>query len=404
MRILYFDCFSGISGDMVLGALIDCGIDVQLFLNEIKKLDIEGYRIEIAHSSKNGIGGTDVNVILDEEKNAHSDHHDKNDHNHHDHRNLKDITYIIENSELAQSVKDMSIKIFNRIAEAEAKIHCKDIDEVHFHEVGAVDSIIDIVGASICINLLHIDKMVSSAVNTGYGFVNCQHGIIPVPAPATVELLKGIPVYSLDIKTELVTPTGAAILSTLCSSFGPIPDMTVEKAGYGLGKKDLEIPNLLRVIIGDQKKNEGYVCMIECNIDDMDNELYEHVMDKLFKAGALDVFLTNIIMKKSRPAVKLSILSEPCDVDKLTDIVFSETSTIGIRKYNVERETLNRNVVPVKTTFGEVKIKVSYHDGKLVNYAPEYEDIKKAAFESGVPAKQVYFEAVKEFLNSMDVG
>ncbi len=243
MSILYFDCFSGISGDMVLGALIDCGIDYEIFKGELAKLNISGYNIEIKKSSKNGITGTDVNVQLE-----------KCEHGEHQHRNISDIEGIINKSGITENAKDISKKIFRKLAEAEGKVHGKGVEEVHFHEVGAVDSIVDIVGCAICIDILHIDSFACSMLNVGRGFVKCQHGIIPVPGPAVVELLRGIPVFSLDINTELVTPTGAAIVSTLCTDFGPIPQMVIEKAGYGLGKKNLEIPNLLRIIIGDVKK------------------------------------------------------------------------------------------------------------------------------------------------------
>lgn len=253
MRILYFDCFSGISGDMTLGALIDCGVDAEYLQNELGKLGLDGYSINTGKSLKNGISGTNVDVILDEHNHDHC-MNDNHDHGHHFHRNLSDIERIIDNSTLNENVKASSKKIFQKLASAEGKIHGKPVEDVHFHEVGAVDSIVDIVGTAICMDYLKIDKFISSPVNTGMGFVKCQHGIIPVPGPAAIELLKGVPVYSLDVNTELVTPTGAAIISTLCDSFGPIPQMTVENTGYGCGKKDLEIPNLLRVIIGNEKK------------------------------------------------------------------------------------------------------------------------------------------------------
>lgn len=412
MKVLYFDCFSGISGDMVLGALIDCGIDPERFISEINKLNIEGYSIRVTRGAKNGISGIDVDVQLDNDKDGdHGCHEGNDDHSAHDHdshnkahhhRNLQDIEYIIDNSALKQNVKDVSKKIFRKLAYAEAKVHGKPVEEVHFHEVGAVDSIIDITGTAICLDLLGVEKVIGSAVNTGMGFVKCQHGIIPVPGPAAMELLKGIPIYSLDIRTELVTPTGAAILSSLCESFGPIPQMTVESTGYGLGKKDIEIPNLLRAVIGEEKKNQDGIFVIECNIDDMDSEFYEYVMERLFEAGALDVFLTNIIMKKSRPAVKLSVIAESKYVETLTGIIFSETSTIGVRKYPVERDILCRKTVALDTAYGPVNIKVSYKDGNIMNYAPEYIDVKKAAARFGVPMKQVYFESVRAYLNLFD--
>lgn len=409
MRVLYFDCFSGISGDMTLGALIDCGVDCEKFKRELAKLNIDGYEIDITRGMKNGISGTDVNVILemDHDGNAHhhdndgNDEHNHEDHHHehgmhsHAHRNLSDIEKIIDDSSLSVKVKELSKLMFKKVAVSEAKIHGKSMEEVHFHEVGAVDSIIDIVGTAICIEELKIDKFISSPVNTGMGFVKCQHGIIPVPGPAALEMLKGVPVYSMDINTELVTPTGAAIISTLCSEFGPLPRMVVERCGYGCGKKDIEIPNLLRVVIGEDKKKDDYLTMMECNIDDMNSEFYDYTMEKLFKDGALDVFMTNIIMKKSRPAVKLSVLCRNEDVDKLSGIIFANTSSIGIRRYPVERESLDRKMTEVITKYGPVRVKIAYRNGTEVNYAPEYDDVKKAAMNSGVPVKTVYNEAIK---------
>lgn len=408
MRVLYFDCFSGISGDMTLGALIDCGVDCEKFKKELAKLNIDGYEIDITRGMKNGISGTDVNVILeiDHDGNDHHDNDGNDEHNHEDHhhehgmhshahRNLSDIEKIIDDSSLSVKVKELSRLMFKKVAVSEAKIHGKSMEEVHFHEVGAVDSIIDIVGTAICIEELKIDKFISSPVNTGMGFVKCQHGIIPVPGPAALEMLKGVPVYSMDINTELVTPTGAAIISTLCSEFGPLPRMVVERCGYGCGKKDIEIPNLLRVVIGEDKKKDDYLTMMECNIDDMNSEFYDYTMEKLFKDGALDVFMTNIIMKKSRPAVKLSVLCRNEDVDKLSGIIFANTSSIGIRRYPVERESLDRKMTEVITKYGPVRVKIAYRNGTEVNYAPEYDDVKKAAMNSGVPVKTVYNEAIK---------
>lgn len=406
MRVLYFDCFSGISGDMTLGALIDCGIDGEKFKKELSKLNIGGYGIEITKGMKNGISGTDVKVLLDSDEWHHHnhedhDHHSDEGHNHshedhdHVHRNLSDIEKIIDDSTLNDNVKKISKRMFQKVAAAEAKIHGKGVEEVHFHEVGAVDSIVDIVGTAICVDELKIDKFISSPVNTGMGFVKCQHGIIPVPGPAALEMLKGAPVYSMDINTELVTPTGAAIISTLCSEFGPLPHMVIERCGYGCGKKDIEIPNLLRVVIGEDKKKGDRLTIMECNIDDMNSEFYGYTMEKLFKEGALDVFMTNIIMKKSRPAVKLSVLCKTEDVDKLSEVIFANTSTIGIRRYEVEREALDRKIVDVTTQYGSVRVKVAYRNGSIVNYAPEYDDVLKAAVNSGVPVKTVYNEALK---------
>ncbi len=252
-KVLYFDCFSGISGDMTIGALLDLGVDKEKFLLELDKLSIDGYSIEIKRGQKNGISGTDFNVILEHH---HHDHdHEDHHHHHHDHRNLHDINHIIEESSLEERVKNLSKKIFGLVAEAEAKVHGKPIEEVHFHEVGAVDSIVDIVGTAICIDMLKVDKIYASPLQVGSGFVECAHGIIPIPAPATMEILKGIPIYNNNIKTELVTPTGGAIVKALATEFGDIPNMKLEAVGYGLGKRDLKIPNMLRVSMG-LKKNQ----------------------------------------------------------------------------------------------------------------------------------------------------
>jgi uncharacterized protein (TIGR00299 family) protein len=320
---------------------------------------------------------------------------------HHGHRNLMDIEHIIGSSRLNDNIKEISRGIFRKLAQAEAKIHGRPVEEVHFHEVGAVDSIVDIVGASICIDMLKIDLFQCSPINTGMGFVKCQHGIIPVPGPAALELLKGIPIYSEDINTELVTPTGAAIISYLCSNFGPIPLITMERTGYGAGKKELEIPNMLRVIIGEADKKKDDVYVIECNIDDMNSEFYDYTMKRLFDEGALDVYMTGIIMKKNRPAVKLTVLVLEKDVDALSSIIFSETTTLGIRKYKVEREILERRSVEVDTGFGCVGVKVAYREGKPINYAPEYEDAKKAAMSSGKPIKEIYSMVLKKISNDL---
>jgi hypothetical protein len=250
-RILYFDCLSGISGDMIIGALLDLGIDQNLFLEELSKIDVAGYELKIKKGQKNGITGTDFDVII-------KDHHHSHEHNykgkhHHEHRSLNDIEEIIDNSRLKDNIKDLSKRIFRLVAEAEAKIHNKSIAEVHFHEVGAIDSIVDIIGAAICINLLEVDEIYSSPLHLGTGFVKCAHGNIPVPAPATLEILEGVPVYSKGVESELVTPTGAAIIKTLAKEFKALPEVSIEKVGYGLGKKELEITNLLRVVLGKKK-------------------------------------------------------------------------------------------------------------------------------------------------------
>ncbi|MEI7677299.1 MAG: nickel pincer cofactor biosynthesis protein LarC, partial [Bacteroidales bacterium] len=293
-RILYFDCFSGISGDMTIGALLDLGIDQNLFLAELDKINLDEYEVEIKKGLKKGISGTDFTVHLHTHEHSHEEEHHHNHGHEHEHhqaekphnhahtRNLADIYTIIDNSELSEYVKTASKNIFLIVAEAEAKIHAKTIDEVHFHEVGAVDSIVDIIGAAICVEMLKIDEIQCSEINLGSGFVHCEHGIFPVPAPATLEILKGVPVYSKNAKKELTTPTGAAILKALCREFGSSPEFVIEKIGYGLGKRNMETPNVLRVIIGKRKTNSA-LTMLETNIDNMNPEIYSYLFPKLLE-------------------------------------------------------------------------------------------------------------------------
>ncbi|TYB30766.1 MAG: nickel pincer cofactor biosynthesis protein LarC [Candidatus Mcinerneyibacterium aminivorans] len=415
-NILYFDCISGISGDMTIGALLDLGIDKDYLIKELSKLNIDGYKLKVEKNKKNGITGTDFKVIL-EHKYTHDEHNHSEEHNHnhghsheseknhdnkhsnnhshnhdhhndHEHRNLNDITNLIKSSTLNKNVKNLSLKMFQYVAEAEAKVHDTDISEIHFHEVGALDSIIDIVGTAILIDKLNPDKIYFSQLHVGTGFVECAHGTIPVPAPATVEILKGIPVYSSGIRSELVTPTGAAIAKTLADDFISLPQMEIDEIGYGIAKKDLEITNVLRVIKG--KKKHKNLIMLETNIDDMNPEIYSYLYDKLFEAGALDVYLTNIMMKKNRPAVKINVLTTSNKIEDIEDILYEETTTLGIRKYNIERTTLKREIKKIDTEYGKIKIKIAYRDGKILKYAPEYEDCKRIAENEGVPIKEVY--------------
>mgnify|MGYP000850498067 FL=1 len=383
MRVLYFDCFAGISGDMTLGALLDLGIDQDKFLAELNKLNVEGFSIKISKTRKNGIEGTKVDVII-------SEHHHDEHHSHHHHRRLADIERIIDESGLEQKVKELSKSIFMKVAQAEAKIHGMDLQEVHFHEVGALDSIVDIVGAAICINMLNADKIISSPLHDGAGFVPCQHGLIPIPAPATLEILResSVPFYSTGIQSELVTPTGAAIITTIADEFGSMPMMKAVQVGYGAGTRDLEIPNLLRVMVGEIKKNDKILVM-ECNIDDMSGEIGGYVMEKLFEAGALDVFYTPIYMKKNRPAVLLSVLCHKEEAELLQNILLKETTTIGIRQYEVDRVCMDRVIKKVDTPYGNIRVKVSSFNN-IVKYSPEYEDCRSAAIKHKVPLKAVY--------------
>ena len=427
-RVLYFDCFSGISGDMTIGALLDLGIDQSLFLAELNKLHLDEFEIEIKQGLKKGISGTDFTVHLTNQGNTQQEHthdhetehlhehehehthehqHDhsgEHEHTHvhlpaekpHDHahtRNLADIYKIIEESSLSEYVKTTSKKIFYIVAEAEAKIHGKPIDEVHFHEVGATDSIVDIIGAAICVEMLNIDEIQCSDINLGSGFVHCEHGVFPVPAPATLEILKGRPVYSKNAKKELTTPTGAAILKALCIEFGNFPEFVIEKIGYGLGKRDMETPNVLRVIVG-KKKTPDTLTMLETNIDNMNPEIYSYLFPKLLENKALDVFVTPIIMKKNRPANILSVLCHDEMVEQLEEIIFTETSTLGIRKYNVQREILERKFDKVTTRFGQVTIKYAFRNGKLLKFTPEYEECRQIAENTNTPLIQIMNEVM----------
>ncbi|MBN2104899.1 nickel pincer cofactor biosynthesis protein LarC [bacterium] len=378
MRIAYFDCFAGASGDMILGALVDAGFSLKTLQNELKKLDLHGYRLTAGKKEKNHITGTKFDVQIPKE---------------HHHRTFKHIHDLIMQSDLSKSVKKTSVDIFTRLAEAEAKIHNKTIDDVHFHEVGAVDSIIDIVGAAIGFHSLGIDEIHVSRLPIGSGAIQCAHGVLPVPAPATLELLKGIPVYDTGIETELVTPTGAAILVTLSKGFGKCPNMTIHTTGYGLGSKDLDIPNLIRVIIGETtgETHQDRVQLIETNIDDMNPQFYDYVMDRLFTAGALDVFMTQVMMKKNRPGVVLSIIAPPQKIDALINILFEETTTLGIRISEVKkRKILVREHISVQTKLGEGRVKIRVMDNGQKIAEPEYEDCRKLAGENHVPVQTVY--------------
>ncbi|MCP4694479.1 MAG: nickel pincer cofactor biosynthesis protein LarC [Desulfobacterales bacterium] len=391
-KILYFDCLSGISGDMTLGALLDLGLDPKVFLDDLAKIDLKGYRVDIKRKSVQGISGTDVDVVLEDQDHG-KDHH-------HFHRNLNDIERIIDGSDIPSEAKDLSKTIFDRIARAEAKIHDKPMTEVHFHEVGAIDSIVDIVGTALCIARLGVDKIYASPLHLGTGFVECAHGTLPVPAPATVEILKGVPVYSTGVRGELVTPTGAAIIRSLAEDFVPLPPMTIQKTGYGAGKKDYGIANLLRVLQGTEETAHGarvhQLLMLETNMDDMNPETYSYLVPLLLDKGALDVFLTSIIMKKGRPGTKLSLLCRPEDYREFEDILFTETTTLGVRKSTVDRNCLDRKIVAVETQFGPVKVKAAFRDGKLLKVAPEYEECKRIALKKMLPLKQVYDALAKE--------
>ncbi|MDD5167410.1 MAG: nickel pincer cofactor biosynthesis protein LarC [Syntrophales bacterium] len=390
MKILYYDCFAGISGDMNLGAMIDLGVDRDVLLTELSKLHVGPYEIRICEDKRKGITGTRVEVAVNHASSHHGSHHEA--------RTFRDIVAMIRESDLSDNVKNMSLDIFTRIAEAEGKIHGHPASDVHFHEVGAIDSIVDIVGAAICLEYLKADRIIASPVQVGGGFVKCAHGILPVPAPATVEILRGIPIKSGLIPFETTTPTGAAILAATVQSFTETVNFTPERIGYGIGHRDTEIPNVLRVFLGtmedktlpDADAETAEAVMIECNIDDMSPELYDVIMELLFAEGAHDVFFTPIIMKKSRPATKISIL---CDIDQkkaIEEILWRHSSTFGVRSHRVGKAMLKREIVKVETRYGRVSVKKGYLGGRMIKSKPEYEDCKKLAKRKGLSMKEIY--------------
>ena len=382
MKIAYFDCFSGVSGDMILGALVDAGLEVSDLEAELSQLPVRGFRLQAEKTTRCGISGTKVNVITEE---------------HRTERHLPDVNEIIDRSALSEDIKDSSRKIFAELAGVEARIHQKSVDEVHFHEISGLDSIVDVVGSLVGLKKLSIEAVHASRIHVGTGFVGCQHGMLPVPAPATLELLKGVPVYSKGIESELATPTGVAILKNVSKSFGSMPDMTIDRIGYGAGSRELEIPNLLRICIGEtcQDRYAGdEVLLLETNIDDMNPEFFGHVSERLLTQGALDVFMTPIYMKKNRPATLLSVLTAKEKLDGILSTVFSETTTLGVRIHSVDRKVLARETISVKTTLGNVRVKVGRIGGEVKTIAPEYEDCREIAARQGVPLKDVY-EAAK---------
>ena len=384
MMHAYFDCFSGISGDMVLGAFVDMGVSPLWLVENIRSLSIGEVEIVAHDVKKNGIGAKKITVLEKEASHA---------------RNYRDIIKIIKNGSLDDKVKLIATDIFSRIADAEARIHRCEKDSVHFHEVGAVDSIVDIVGVALCLVDLKIESVSSSPLPLGSGFVDCSHGKLPVPAPATIEILKGIPVYGGVCGGELVTPTGAGIIASLSQGFGPIPDMEIERVGYGSGSRDhKDLPNLLRVLVGkkiEKKTEPGHddVCVVETNIDDMNPEIFGYLMEKLFEEEALDVCFSPVMMKKNRPGTKVQVL---CPLEKQPNIarcLFAETSTIGVRYHLVHRHTLKRSISEVTTCFGEIQVKCTTDPDGRKRYSPEYEACKKIALINKVPLKRVY-EAV----------
>lgn len=390
MKTLYFDCFAGASGNMVLGALIAAGVDAAVLKIELKKLNLPEFGLAVEKVDRSGISSTHVRVEIPDEKN---------------HRHLPEIERIISESELSGAVKERSIAIFRRLAEAEASVHGIELSKVHFHEVGAFDAIVDIVGSCIGFEMLGIEHFAASKIHVGSGFVDMAHGKFPVPPPAVAELLRDIPFYSTEIEGELITPTGAAIISTVSDSYGAIPELILEATGYGAGTRTYEkFPNVLRVIIGETatlggKSGTETLAVLETNIDDLSPQILGHFMDRALEEGALDCWFTSIQMKKNRPATLVSVLCRTADEQRFLELFYRETSTIGVRVRRVERHSLEREVTTVETAFGNVELKSSFLNGEAVNSKPEFEDLKAAAAASGVPIKVVADAVAKREVN-----
>ncbi len=418
MKIAYFDCFSGISGDMTLGALVDVGVPPEILTDGLATLKLEAeFSLHFEKSVKHGITGTRAIVAVHP---AHTPSHEAAPHTHthehghshsHDHahgpsRHLSDIFQLLDDSGLDTEIRDIAKRVFDRLAEAEAKVHNTTKAKVHLHEVSGIDSIVDIVGSVIGLAHLNVDAVYASPLSLGRGFVRCAHGLMPVPVPGTMELLKGVPIHQTDIPKELVTPTGAALITTLSQGFGVMPQMQLDRIGYGAGTRDLEQrPNLLRLCLGEQTSDIGLktthhhaetdtVDIIETNVDDMSPEITGYVTSQLFERGALDVFLIPIFMKKGRPATQITVLCPTARRDELIELLLTETTTFGVRLSSVDRIKLRRDFVQVETQWGEVQAKRGYLNGTLIKTVPEYEDCKRLAEQNSVPLRQVYTEAL----------
>ncbi len=441
MRIAYLDCFSGISGDMFLGALLDAGVPARVFEETVAALNI-GARLEISRVNRSGITATKVDILVNGEKelprevyweqqghkhhlehghqhhthdhgpvpdrvaagDSHVKHHDSHDHRHHHGRGLEEIKQIISAAKISETARNTAIRIFESLGGAESKIHNVDINSIHFHEVGAVDAMVDIVCAAVGAEALGVEEWICSALNVGGGTVECAHGRFPVPAPATVELLQGAPVYSSGLDVELVTPTGAAIVKTLVSRFASFPQMMIGKVGYGAGTRDFpRAANVLRLTVGEaqpQAAAQDVVTVLEANLDDLNPQVFGYVMDRLLENGALDVFGVPVQMKKNRPGMLLTVLCQPEHTAKLIDLIFRETTTLGVRRRDENRQILQRKWASVATRWGDVRVKVGSMNGTVTNYAPEYEDCRRIAAEQHVALKEVMQEAISRYLST----
>jgi pyridinium-3,5-bisthiocarboxylic acid mononucleotide nickel chelatase len=433
MKTLYLDCFAGISGDMTIGALLDLGLDLDFLKTELAKLGVEGYELSLTRVDRSGINAAkfDVNVAKTVSLHAthtHEHHHHEHSHeyhhhhhshehshdepaqtdslrnheHHHDHRSLSTIKHLIAASSLNDQVKQNATAIFQRIGEAEAKIHGVEIESVHFHEVGAIDSIVDIVGACIGFAALGIEQIIASPLHVGFGTFTCAHGTYPIPGPAATEILRGVPVYAKDIEGELVTPTGAAIVATLAQSYSNLPTMRIEKVGYGAGTRTYEkFPNVLRAVLGElavEDSTPDIITVIEANLDDLSPQVFGHLMERAFAAGAMDLFYTPVQMKKNRPGVLLTLLCATSDREQMMDLIFRETTTLGVRHRDEKRVILRREFVTVETEFGLITIKVGYnHEGQVMNAAPEFEECHAAAMQHQVAVREVQIAALRAY-------
>ncbi len=382
MKTAYFDCFSGISGNMALGALLHAGLPPEVLIEELKKLSLKGYRIEPTSSRRGFLAGIHVEITVEENQPR---------------RNLEEILTLIDQSTLSPAVKEKSGKIFRLLGQAEAQVHGMEFSQVHLHEVGAVDAMVDIVGTIAGLEQLGIERIVASPVNVGSGTVRTEHGLLPVPAPATALLLQGKPTYAAGEAREWTTPTGAALLAGLVDAFGGQPEMVVTSIGYGLGsRKSSDRPNCLRVMIGEEVADTTDTCwLIETNIDDMTPELFGHVMERLLEAGALDVFFTPIQMKKGRPAVQIGLLAPEGREQHLQKLLFRETTAIGLRRSSVLREILDRKTIEVETKYGMVPVKIGLLEGTVVNTSPEYDACRRLAREKNLPLKEIMQAALE---------
>jgi uncharacterized protein (TIGR00299 family) protein len=392
MRTAFIDCVAGASGDMLLGALIDAGLTLEDLQNKLALLHLPGFELEIQQVQKNHIRATQLRVLVKDKKTE---------------RHLPEILEIIHRSDLPVEIQIKAIEIIKRLGEVEARIHGTDLDQVHLHELGGIDTIVDIVGFIIGLEVLKIEELIVSPLPLGRGFVQSAHGKIPIPAPATLELIKGIPVYGLEIDKELVTPTGAVLLTSLASSFGTFPAMKVDAVGYGAGSRDLPIPNVLRVLIGTRRSRSStqidHLMLLESNIDDMNPEIFDHLMERLFEAGALDVSFIPIHMKKNRPGIMLQVLALPEMAYDLKQIIYVETSTLGIRQQLIERECLNRHFETIETDYGPVQMKIADLGEGQIKYSPEYEDCKALASKHNLPIQIIMRAAEAAFQRKDDL-